>query len=89
MQWAVVLAVVLAVRSPARVGLNRSKLTMIIIVVNPQVGDRKKAEQEVLLKSFVFSIIFCVIFIVCYFVISSTQKNAFLKFIAPIVTKPI
>jgi hypothetical protein len=86
---AVVLAVVLAVRSPARVGLNRSKLTIIIIVVNPQVGDRKKAEQEVLLKSFVFSIIFWVIFLVCYFAISSTKKNAFLKSLAPIVTKPI
>jgi hypothetical protein len=53
------LAVLVAVRSPARVGLNRSKLTIIIIVVNPQVSDRKKAEQEVLLKSFVFSKIFC------------------------------
>jgi hypothetical protein len=77
MHWAVVLAVVLAVRSPARVGLNRSKLTIIIIVVNPQVSDRKKAEQEVLLKSFVFSIIFCVIFLVCYFGISSTKKMLF------------
>jgi hypothetical protein len=83
------LAVVLAVRSPARVGLNRSKLTIIIIVVNPQVSDRKKAEQEVLLKSFVLSIIFCLIFLVGYFAISSTQNNAFLKSIAPIVTKPI
>jgi len=86
---AVVLAVVFAVRSPARVGLNRSKLTIIIIVVNPQVGDRQKAEQEVLLKSFVFSINFWVIFLVCYFAISSTPKNGFLKSIAPIVTKPI
>jgi uncharacterized membrane protein YczE len=86
---AVVLAVVLAVRSPARVGLNKSKLTIIIIVVNSQVGDRKKAELLVLLKSFVFSRIFWVIFLVCYFAISSTQKNAFLKSIAPIVTKPI
>ena len=77
MHWAVVLAVVLAVRSPARVGLNRSKLTIIIIVVNPQVSDCKKAEQEVLLKSFVFSIIFCVIFLVCYFAISSTKKMLF------------
>jgi hypothetical protein len=83
------LPVVLAVRDPVRVGLNRSKLTIIIIVVNPQVGYRQKAEQEVLLKSFVFSIIFCVIFLVCYFAISSTQKNAFMKFLAPIVTKPI
>ena len=80
-----VLAVVLA----ARVRLNRSKLTIIIIVINPQVSDRKKAEQEVLLKSFVFSRTSCVIFLVCYFAVSSTQKNAFLKFIAPIVTKPI
>ena len=85
MQW----AMQWAVRSPARVGLNRNKLTIIIIVVNPQLGDRKKAEQEVLLKSFVISIIFCVIFLVCYFAISSTQKNAFLKFIAPLLTKPI
>jgi hypothetical protein len=86
---AVVLAVVLAVRSPERVGLTRSNLTIIIIVVNPQVGDRQKAEQEVLLKSFVFSIIFLVIFLVCYLAISSTQKNAFLKSIAPIVTKSL
>ncbi|MEG4528725.1 hypothetical protein QUB61_39460 [Microcoleus sp. C2D2] len=58
-------------------------------MVNPQVGDRKKAEPEVLLKSFVFSRIFCVIFLVGYFAISSTQKNAFLKSIAPIVTKEL
>jgi hypothetical protein len=41
-----------------KVGLNRSEPITIIIVVNPQVSDRKKAEQVVLLKSFVFTIIF-------------------------------
>ena len=44
-----------------KVGLNRSEPINIIIVVNPQVSKRKKAELLVLLKSFVFTIIFCLI----------------------------
>ncbi len=49
-----------------KVGLHRSEPTSIIIVVNPQVSDRKKAELLVLLKSFVFPKVFCVIFILWY-----------------------